>query len=50
MPNDRIDLVSSRSLGDPEQFWRLCDANNAMYPLILTTSPGRVLDVPVPGS
>ena len=34
---DRLDLIAARILGDPEQFWRLADANNAMatYPEIL---------------
>lgn len=47
---DRIDLVASRTIGDPEQFWRICDANNAMDPLDLTTTPGAVLVIPIPGS
>jgi hypothetical protein len=29
---DRIDTLSARLLGDPEQYWRICDANNAMRP------------------
>jgi hypothetical protein len=45
---DRLDLIAARTLGDPEQFWRVCDANNAMDPLDLTTTLGRVLRVPVP--
>ncbi len=24
-PEDRMDLVAARTLGDPEQFWRICD-------------------------
>jgi hypothetical protein len=47
---DRIDLVTYRTLGDPEQFWQVCDANNAMYPLELTARPGRVLVIPSPGT
>ena len=35
---DRLDNVSAQYLGDPEQFWRLCDANNAMEPEELTES------------
>ncbi len=31
---DRPDLVAFRALGDPEQFWRLCDVN-------LVRRPGR---------
>ena len=45
---DRIDLVTSRTLGNPEQFWKVCDANNAMYPLDLTVQPGRELIIPMP--
>ncbi|MGH2354068.1 MAG: LysM peptidoglycan-binding domain-containing protein [Chloroflexota bacterium] len=47
---DRLDLIAARTLGDPEQFWRICDANNAMNPSDLTAQPGRVLRVPVPQS
>jgi hypothetical protein len=34
---DRLDNVTARYLGDPEQFWRIADANNAMHPDALTT-------------
>jgi len=46
--SDRLDLIAARTLGDPEQSWRVCDANNAMDPLELTAQPGRTLRVPVP--
>ncbi|HNB51770.1 MAG TPA: LysM domain-containing protein [Anaerolineales bacterium] len=29
---ERLDHIAAQNLGDPEQFWRLCDANNAMRP------------------
>jgi hypothetical protein len=29
---ERLDNITARYLGDPEQFWRLCDANAAMQP------------------
>lgn len=29
---DRLDNITALYLGDPEQFWRICDANNAMRP------------------
>ncbi len=29
---DRLDLITARTLGDPEQFWRICDANNTIDP------------------
>ena len=46
---DRIDLVTSRTLRDPTQFWRICDANDAMDPLDLADVPGAILVVPIPG-
>lgn len=45
---DRLDLITARTLGDPEQFWRICDANNTMNPFDLTAELGRTLRVPVP--
>ena len=45
---DRLDLIAARTLGPPEQFWRVCDANNAMNPFDLTREMGRKLRVPVP--
>jgi hypothetical protein len=45
---ERLDLVTARTLGDPEQFWRICDANDALDPFALTAVPGRALRVPIP--
>ena len=45
---DRLDNVTARYLDDPEQFWRVADANDAMNPVDLTAAPGRTLRVPVP--
>ncbi|MEL6159465.1 MAG: hypothetical protein AAFR18_09630 [Cyanobacteria bacterium J06627_32] len=45
---DRLDLITARTLGDPEQFWQICDANNAMNPVELTAESGRRLKVAVP--
>jgi hypothetical protein len=45
---DRLDLITARTLGDPEHFWRVCDANNAMNPFDLTAEIGRRLRVPIP--
>jgi hypothetical protein len=42
---DRIDLLSSKYLGDPEQFWRLCDMNKIMHPLELTQHIGKVVRI-----
>ena len=35
-------------LGDPEQFWRVCDANRAMRPDELTETIGRRLRITLP--
>jgi nucleoid-associated protein YgaU len=45
---DRLDLIAARELGDPEHYWRLCDANGAMNPPELI-EPGRALRIPLPG-
>jgi hypothetical protein len=45
---ERLDNVTARYLGDPEQFWRVCDANNAMRPEELTAEVGRRLRIPLP--
>ncbi len=46
--SDRLDLIAQRTIGDPEQFWRICDANDAMNPDELTATPGRWLKAPMP--
>lgn len=46
--SDRLDLIAARALGDPEQFWQIADANNALNPFELTAEPGRVLRIAVP--
>ncbi|HEY6112361.1 MAG TPA: hypothetical protein VIV62_07590 [Chthoniobacterales bacterium] len=45
---DRIDNVTAKYLGDPEQFWRLCDANNAMRPGELTETIGARIRITLP--
>jgi hypothetical protein len=45
---DRLDNLAARFLGDPQQFWRLCDANRAMRPDELIETPGRALLVTLP--
>ena len=46
MQGDRLDLLADRYFDDPEQFWRICDANQALYPDDLTTELGRRLQIP----
>ncbi|MDX2032411.1 MAG: hypothetical protein SF339_17180 [Blastocatellia bacterium] len=45
---DRLDLIANRTIGDPLQFWRVCDASNGMNPFDLLDPLGRKLRVPVP--
>jgi hypothetical protein len=42
---DRLDTLGARYLGDPEQWWRLADANGAVRPGELVETPGRRLRV-----
>jgi nucleoid-associated protein YgaU len=44
---DRLDNITAHYLGDPEQFWRIADANRAMHPDELTT-PDRRLRITLP--
>ncbi|MBA3831280.1 MAG: LysM domain-containing protein [Chthoniobacterales bacterium] len=45
---DRLDNITARYLGDPEQFWRVCDPNGAMRPQELTETIGRRLRITLP--
>ncbi len=45
----RLDSIAATTLGAPELFWRICDANNALNPFDLTTRAGQVISVPMPG-
>jgi hypothetical protein len=45
---DRLDLIAHQHLGDPEQFWRICDANSAMRPEELIEETGRRLHITLP--
>jgi hypothetical protein len=45
---ERLDVVTARYLGDPTQFWRVCDANRAMRPEALTDVPGRRIRITLP--
>ncbi len=44
---ERLDRIAFRYFRDPEQFWRLCDANAALRPDELTAELGRRLRVPL---
>ncbi len=45
---ERLDNITAQYLGDPEQFWRVCDGNGAMRPEELTEVPGRRLRITLP--
>jgi hypothetical protein len=45
---ERIDVLTNRTLGNPEHFWRICDANDAMDPAEVVDEPGRAVRIPVP--
>jgi hypothetical protein len=46
---ERLDTIAARHLGDPTQFWRICDANGALRPDELVEVPGRVITIALPG-
>ena len=45
---DRLDNLAATYFGDPELYWRICDANEAMLPDELTDSAGRKLRITLP--
>ena len=45
---DRLDNLAARYVGDPEQFWRICDANDAVRPEELLEEVGRVIRIGLP--
>jgi hypothetical protein len=45
---DRLDNVAAEYLGDPLQFWQICDANDAVNPDDLTTTVGALLRITLP--
>lgn len=45
---DRLDNVTARYLGDPTQFWRVCDANGALRPDELVEVAGRRIKIVLP--
>lgn len=48
LQDERLDNITAQYLGDPEQFWRVCDGNGAMRPEELTETVGRVLRITLP--
>ena len=42
----RLDSVAAATLGASELFWRICDANNALWPPNLLAEAGRAIAIP----
>lgn len=45
---DRLDNIAADYLGDPLQFWQICDANDAVNPDDLTATVGALLRITLP--
>lgn len=45
---DRLDNITARYLGDPTEFWLVCDANNVLRPNDLTDTIGQVIKIALP--
>lgn len=50
MQGDRLDNLAARYVGDPEQFWRICDANDVLRPNELTEDTGHTIRIGLPYS
>ena len=46
---ERLDNITAKYLGDPTQFWRVCDANEVLDPNELTGEVGRRIRIAMPG-
>lgn len=46
--DERLDNITAQYFADPEQFWRMCDANGALRPDELTETIGRRLRITLP--
>ena len=45
---ERLDNDTAQYLDDPQQFWRVCDANEAMSPFDLVAEPGATIRITLP--
>jgi hypothetical protein len=45
---ERPDNIAARYLSDPQQFWRICDANAVMDPWELTEAAGKKVRITLP--
>jgi hypothetical protein len=45
---ERLDHLAQRYFRDPERFWRIGDANLALWPDDLVAEPNRIILIPAP--
>ena len=45
---ERLDHIAAKYFGDPEQFWRLCDANGIVRPNDLLQPIGGMIRITLP--
>jgi hypothetical protein len=48
MQGERLDNITAHYMGDPTQYWRICDANNVLDPNELTDEAGYVITIAMP--
>ncbi len=46
--NERLDNLTNEYFGDPEQFWKICDANSAIRPNELVETIGNKIRITLP--
>ena len=46
MQGDRLDNLAYKFFNDPERFWKICDANLAMWPDDLLKGSGSIIFIP----
>ncbi|NIM95757.1 MAG: hypothetical protein GTO18_18815 [Anaerolineales bacterium] len=47
---ERLDHIAHSFYKEPDQFWRICDANVALWPDELLEEVGTGILIPIPGS
>ena len=45
---ERLDQLAWKTLGDPQQYWQICDANDALKPSEVTRESQGPVRIPVP--
>lgn len=48
MKGERLDNDTAEYMDDPQQFWRIADANEAMSPFDLVEEPGSLIRITLP--